>query len=249
MGTRSLSLYKADLHVHTCLSPCGDWRMRPRQIVEKSLARGLDMIAVCDHNSAENAGAVQRFGEEKGLVVFPGLEICSREEVHILSIFGKLEQALTMQSIVYANLPGTNRADVFGDQMIVDDHDVIMGQSPRMLINATRLNLYDIVESIHLLKGLSIASHIFRPAYGILRQIGFIPVDLRLDAVEVSNDESTARDPGKPDLSRGLPQIRSSDAHALDRIGRAWTAFTMAGPTLAEIRLALKRTSGRRMEI
>ena len=91
-----MKLYKADMHIHTCLSPCGDWGMSPRAIVEKSRQMGLDIIAICDHNTAENAGASIRSGEKHGITVLPGMEICSKEEVHVLAIFGTLDRAMMM---------------------------------------------------------------------------------------------------------------------------------------------------------
>jgi predicted metal-dependent phosphoesterase TrpH len=100
--------FKADLHVHTCLSPCGDWEMSPRNIIQRSLDASLDLIAICDHNTRENAGAVIREGRRRGICVLPGLEICSKEEVHILAIFDELEHALVMQEWVYAGLGRTS---------------------------------------------------------------------------------------------------------------------------------------------
>jgi 3',5'-nucleoside bisphosphate phosphatase len=248
MKTVSLSPYKADMHIHSCLSPCGDWGMSPKQIVEKSLERDLDIIAVCDHNTAENAGAVQQFGKKKGLIVFPGLEICSKEEIHILSIFGTLEKALKMQAHVYENLSGVNRSDFFGKQIIADENDMVVGENPRLLINATRLGIYEIVDRIHLLEGLSIASHILRPSYGIMRQLGFIPPDLELDGVEITNNDALAENQKEKEVCRGLPRVRFSDAHYLGDIGSVWTTFILAAPTVTEIRLALKQQSGRRID-
>src|SRR5512136_2733562 len=118
--------YRADLHVHTCLSPCADWAMSPRRIVARSRALGLDVIAVCDHNSAENAEVVMRVGREQGLAVLPGLEVCSREEVHLLAIFAAPEQALRMQAAVYARLPGANRPEVFGHQIVATADDEVL---------------------------------------------------------------------------------------------------------------------------
>ena len=116
-----LKKYKADMHIHTCLSPCSDWDMSPRKIVRQSLNIGLDIIAICDHNTAENCGAGMREGESRGLPVLPGIEICSKEEVHILALFDKLEQVLAMQDYVYANLSGENQPEVFGYQVVANE--------------------------------------------------------------------------------------------------------------------------------
>jgi len=235
--------------MHSCLSPCSDWAMSPKKIIQKSREVGLDIIALCDHNSAENAGAAMREGNKQGLPVLPGLEICSREEVHILALFETLDPALEMQAYVYANLPGENNSEVFGFQVVANEADEVIGENPRLLIGATRLGLHDIVEKTHVLGGLSIASHVDRPAYGIINQLGFIPEDLNLDGLEVSSRiklaEAAQTIPGIGNYSC----VTASDAHYPDDIGKACTVFQLAGPTLAEIRLALAKKDGRRILI
>lgn len=247
MAVESLKSYKADLHIHSCLSPCGDWEMSPRRIVQKSIDQKLDIIAVCDHNTAENTAAIKQQGGQRGLVVFPGLEICSKEEVHIISIFEEVRQALSMQTLVYDNLPGSNKTGFFGNQVIADENDMVIGENSRLLINATRLGIYEIVERVHLLEGLCFASHILRPAYGIIRQLGFIPSDLDLDGLELSSQRLLTKAKNKGVNHRDLPYVSFSDAHYLQDIGRTWTTFVLAEPTVAEIRMALKEKQGRRI--
>ncbi len=243
----SLRYFKADLHIHTCLSPCSEWEMSPRKIVKKSIEKNLDIIAICDHNSAENVRAAKRSGEAQGLNVLPGMEICSREEVHMLALFDDVEQALTMQEYVYAHLVGENRPEVFGYQVIANENDEVLGEVSRLLIGATELSLHDIVVKIHNLDGICIASHVDRPSFGIINQLGFIPPDLLIDGVEVSFrlplGEARKKLPGM----MNLPCISSSDAHFPDDIGKTKTVFVLAEPTLEEIRLALKGNNGRRI--
>ena len=242
-----LRKFRADLHIHSCLSPCSDWAMSPKKIIQKSLEVGLDLIAICDHNSAENAGAAMRLGNRQGIQVLPGLEICSREEVHILALFDALEPALEMQAYVYANLPGENNSKVFGYQVIANENDEVIGENPRLLIGATRLSLHDIVGKTHLLGGINISCHVDRPGYGIINQLGFIPTDLKLDGLEVSYriklGQATQTIPAIGDFAC----VTSSDAHYLDDIGRACTVLKLAEPSLAEIRLALAKKNGRRI--
>jgi PHP family Zn ribbon phosphoesterase len=244
----SLRYFSADLHIHTCLSPCSDWEMSPKKIVGKSIEKQLDIIAICDHNSAENVQAVKRLGEKRGLCVLPGMEICSREEVHMLGIFNTVEQAQAMQEFVYAHLPGENQAEVFGYQVIANEKDEVCGEVSRLLIGASRLSLQDIVVKIHKLGGLSIASHVDRPSFGIIGQLGFIPEDLSLDGLEVSYrvplNEVRKKVPGV----MNFPCISSSDAHFLDDIGKIKTVLTLAAPTFEEIRLALQGQDGRKIE-
>ncbi len=240
---------KGDLHIHTCLSPCADLEMSPIAIVEKSLEKGLDVIAVCDHNSADNAGAVFRAGEKRGLHVLPGMEINSLEEVHTLAIFDNETQARAMQEIIYRHLKGTNRPDIFGDQLIVNELDEVEGVNDRMLIGSAQLVLDEIVKEVHRIGGLSIASHVDRPSYSIIGQLGFIPDDLPLDALEVS--DRVTRDffeERNQEIGR-MPVITSSDAHFNDDIGKAYTSFFIETPNVKEIRMALKQESGRRVVI
>ena len=242
-----LKKFRADLHIHSCLSPCSDWAMSPRKIVRKSLETGLDLIALCDHNSAENAGATMREGDRRGLQVLPGMEICSREEVHILALFDELDPALEMQAYVYANLPGENNPKVFGCQVVANENDEVIEENPRLLIGATRLSLYDIVDKTHALGGINISCHVDRPSYGIINQLGFIPEDLDLDGLEVSYRIDLAQAAQTISGIGSYSCVTASDAHYLDDIGKVFTVFELTAPTLDEIRLALAKKEGRRI--
>jgi predicted metal-dependent phosphoesterase TrpH len=239
--------FRGDLHIHTCLSPCAELEMSPLRIVQESLAKGLDFIAICDHNSAENAGAAVRAGAMLGIHVLPGLEINSIEEIHTLAIFDSEKQALSMQDIVYTHLHGTNRPDIFGEQVVVNEINEVEYFNERMLIASTQLGVDSIVREVHKLGGIAIASHVDRPSYSIISQLGFIPHDLELDAVELScmtNKESFA---GWSGMLKELPIIKSSDAHSPDDIGRCCTSFFIKVPCIDEIRMALGGKFGRRM--
>lgn len=242
-----MKAFRADLHIHSCLSPCADLDMSPRAIVDKSLEKGLDMIALCDHNTAENVGAALRAGAKKGIAVIPGMEINTQEEVHILALFAGEDQALDMQRTVYSHLRGTNRPELFGDQVVANELDEVEGFNDRLLIGATGLTLQAVIREIRRLGGLSIASHIDRPSYSLVSQLGFVPPDVSLDGVEISRplqrEEIESQLPGLGDL----PVIRSSDAHFLKDIGKAVTSFFMEAPNLKELGLALAGKEKRRV--
>lgn len=245
MADSPLSMFRADLHIHTCLSPCGDWDMTPRAVIEKSAEKKLNIIAVTDHNSVENAGAAMACGRENGVTVLPGMEICSQEEVHVIALFDDLEQAGAMQAFVYDHLDGENNPDVFGYQVVANEQDEVEDQNPRLLIGATRIGLNTLVSKIHETGGLAIAAHIDKTAYSILAQLGFIPPDLPLDGVEVSFRARPEEASQTLLMGAAIPCITSSDAHFLHEIGRVSTKFHMEEPTLSEIKKALQGTDGR----
>jgi len=192
---------------------------------------------------------VIKAGDGKSIRVIPGMEICSKEEVHILSVFETIKQTLLMQEYIYDNLSGKNSSATFGYQIVADENDVVSGENQRLLIGATTLKLSEIVDKIHTLNGLCIASHVDRPVFGIISQLGFIPPDLPLDGVEISwRIKPSEAMKQMPDIKR-FPFITSSDAHFPDDIGKAITKFFIAEPTIDEIRLALTEKNDRRTEV
>jgi anti-sigma regulatory factor (Ser/Thr protein kinase) len=231
---------RADLHMHTCLSPCGDGQMRATAIVEQAGKAGLDMIGICDHNSAENASAVMSAGARRGLAVIPGMEVTSREEVHILGLFRTTEGLMGLQDVVYENLPGENDQEAFGSQLVVDEKDCVVGTNNKLLIGATTLAVEQVVGAIHQFGGLAIASHIDRERFGIIGQLGFIPEGLGLDAVEVANSSLREWD-------YAYPVVASSDAHCLEDVGRNSTCFLVEETSFDEIARALNSEGGGRI--
>jgi len=240
-----LKKIKADLHIHSCLSPCSDWDMSPKKIVQKSLEQQLDLIAICDHNTAENVAATMREGARQGIAVLPGMEICSREEVHLVTLFKSIEADLKMQEFIYKHLNGNNQPEVFGHQVVADEHDQVLGENPRLLIGATGLSLIDVVEKAHHLGGICISSHVDRPSYSLIGQLGFIPENLHLDAVEVSFRVPLKKARTEVPGIGNYPCVTSSDAHFLDDIGKVWTEFILAAPSLEELIMALAGKDGR----
>lgn len=238
-----LKTYKADLHVHTCLSPCTELDMSPRKIARQAALHDIDIIGICDHNSAENVPAVMKAAENLKINVLPGLEVTSQEEVHVLGLFDNVEDAMELQEYVYHHLPGENDPDVFGTQVIVNEKEEVLGFNNRLLIGATTIPLEKIIMTIHSLRGIAIASHIDREAFSIIGQLGFIPENLELDALEISPTGSFEEAVKK--CSDRYPITCSSDAHYPSDIGKAFTAFLLQEGTLSEIKKALKNEQGR----
>lgn len=183
--------------------------------------------------------------KETGLVVLPGMEVTSMEEVHTIALFKTLEELLNFQKIVYENLKGKNDEDVFGVQAIVNEEGEVEGFNPRLLIGATGLSLNSVVDAIHDCNGLAIASHIDRESFSVLGQLGFVPPDTLYDALEIS--ARTGIKKGRelyPELS-GYTFVTSSDAHFTTDIGSSPTGFYIETPSFDEIRMALKGEGGR----
>jgi len=219
--------------------------MSPRAIVEKSIAENIDIIAVCDHNASENAKFVVRSAQGKPLIVLPGMEVTSREEVHILALFDTIESLWEIQGIIYDHLAGTNREEFFGYQAIVNDLDEVEGFNDRFLLGATGLSLHEIVDCIHRYGGLAIASHIDREGFSVLTQLGFLDPDIPFDALEITYHTGTREGRMKyPELSP-YPFIESSDAHYIEDIGKGTTTMFLERGTIDEIKMAFERRGGR----
>jgi PHP family Zn ribbon phosphoesterase len=240
-------VFKADLHIHTCLSPCAELNMGPKAIVEKALQHGLDVIGISDHNSSENVPAVMKAAQDRNLTVLPGMEVTSKEEVHILAVFDSIDRALQLQEIVYAHLHGENDTEAFGLQVVVnEDHDVLRFNK-RLLAGATELSVEQVVDSISALEGLAIAAHIDRETFGILGQLGFVPEELHLDALELSANTSPEQARRRFPECAGYAFVRSSDAHSATEIGKVWTSLLLCEPNTREIKKALRGEDGRRV--
>jgi len=237
--------FLCDLHIHTCLSPCGDLDMYPRALVTEAVRRHIDCIAICDHNASENVIPVMTAAEGKPLSVLPGMEIATREEIHVIALFDNTDSLADIQKTVYASLHGTNEESLFGCQAIVDHHDAVVGINEHLLIGATTLSLADVVDTIHDRRGLAIAAHIDRECFSVISQIGFIPPNVHFDALEISRHMSTAQARLRFDGIDRFPLIRSSDAHYIGDIGQATTIMALEAVTTQEIEKALLNTDGR----
>lgn len=188
--------------------------MTPNNIVNMALLKGLDIIAVTDHNSCGNAGAVIRAAEDR-LLVIPGLEVESSEEVHIVCYFPTLEAAECMEKEVKGALSAVkNRPEIFGDQLYMDENDEIIGTEEKLLVSATALSVYDIFGLAQKFGGIAVPAHIDRSSYSIISNLGFIPPDISAPALEITE---SGREKLMPDYP-GRIILTNSDAHYLENI-------------------------------
>ncbi len=243
-----LKEFKADLHIHTCLSPCAELDMTPSFIVKTALEKGLDIIAITDHNSAENVPAARNSAAESGLTVLAGMEIASSEEAHILALFED-ERIEELQEIIYNNMPtGINDDARFGEQIVVNEIDEVLRFNKRILIAATNMTAESILNTIHDLGGLAVASHIDKDVFSIISQLGFIPDNMKFDALEMSPHVTREQANMLFKSYNSFAWISSSDAHYPSDIGKRTSSFHINSPTIAEIKLAMHNIDGRRVD-
>ena len=237
---------RADFHLHSVLSPCGDLAMSPAAIVARAVEVGLDLIAVSDHNSAKNTPALCAAAAGHGVKALYGLEVRSAEEVDVLTVFDGVEAALAFGEWVYAALPEIACDErVFGEQIVVDAQENILGFEPRLLISGIAHDLETVCATARELGALVIGAHVDREVDSILSQLGWLPAGLAIDAVEVTRyTDELALAEAHPTLA-GVPVVRFSDAHQLEQIGYQQTLFCVEEPTVAELKLALAGLDGR----
>jgi hypothetical protein len=228
--------FRADLHIHSLLSPCGSLEMSPAAIIRHAAARGLDMIAISDHNTTLQCELAVTLGNEAGITVLRAAEVTSSEEVHSLVILPDMEARESFQAWLeqhYTFAPHDPK--IFGDQVVIDRDDHIITEITHYLPAALDATLDEVEAAAHRHGALFIAAHIDRPSFSITSQLGFIPEDLYIDAIEVVGTE--------PDLL--YPVIRNSDAHIPEHIGRRYTTCMLGQPSFTELAMAIRGEAGR----
>lgn len=203
--------YYYDLHMHSALSPCGDNDMTPNNIANMAAIKGLSIIALTDHNTGENLPAIEKAAAEAGVLLIPGIEATTAEEIHVLTYFPTVEQAVAFGRILYDSIPDIkNRTDIFGDQLILDEQDEVAGSLDKLLIQATPYSIDDLVRMGREAGGYVLPAHVNKQANSLLQNLGFIPEELDFPALEVS-----ARAPLTGIDVEKYRLIYSSDAHVL----------------------------------
>lgn len=201
-----------DFHIHSALSPCGDNDMTPNNLINMSIIKGLDAVALTDHNACENVRAAAAVAGDK-IIFIPGMEVETSEEVHIVTLFPTADAAEEMQRILVDSSPFIpNRPEIFGNQYIMDENDEICGEIDRMLVTASGLDIYTVVAAAKDLGGIAYPAHIDRESYSVLSNLGFIPPDLDISAVEITEKSRAALE---VEYSNRYNIITSSDAHYL----------------------------------
>jgi len=215
-------IYKADLHIHSCLSPCASLDMSPLAIVTRAKEVGLNCLTLTDHNSAGNCAAMGRLCAKEGLLFFPGMEVATAEEAHIVCLFGTVDAALELGRMVYEALPHIeNKPEKTGDQVLVNEEDEVEGFEERYLGMATTFTVDDLRERVASLGGLFIAAHIDKPCFSVISQLGFLSGDFT--AVELSRAGAMREEARR--LAGDYPAVTASDSHYIHTIGSAYVEF------------------------
>jgi len=242
--------YKADLHIHTLLSPCADLEMTPTNIVKKAGQSGLDLIGITDHNSTRNALLVKKLAEQEGIFTLTGAEVTTREEVHCLVFFEHEFQLNRFQDFLDECLPPVPNPDGhFGYQPVIDEHENVIELIPWFLPAALNASIFQIQRLVYELNGLFIPAHVDRQANGIFSQLGFIPPGLKFDALGLSRRGSKKHVQKQHVLDGKLIFLRNSDAHYLKQIGEIYTVFNMQKMSFREIKMALNQEKHRFVEL
>jgi hypothetical protein len=239
----------ADLHVHTVLSACAEVEMIPPLIVSRARELGLEIVAITDHNAALNVAAVIEAAAGSGITVLPGMEVQSREEVHLICLFDRLDQVLSWQDRVFEALPELeNDASFFGAQFVVDASGAYLYTEERLLAVSAALSVEQIVAGVQALGGIALAAHVDRTSFSLIANLGFVPPGLALAGLELSRGADLPRFARHVPEAVGWGSIVSGDAHRLEEM-TARTMLKVAAPTVAEIEMALAGEGGRRVEV
>lgn len=235
--------FRADLHVHTVLSPCAGVEMIPPLIVSEALEKGIQLIAITDHNASANIAAVMDAAQGTELVVLPGMELQTKEEVHLLCLFDTLEQTAAWQATVDALLPNLpNNIEYFGEQFVVDATGEFIRREERLLLNSANISLEEAAAQVTALGGLAVPAHVDRQANGLIAILGLIPPGF--EALELSRHITPEAALQKYPQVKNYPLLQSGDVHLLDGFLGS-THLYIEKPSIPELRLALAEKEGR----
>ena len=223
--------------------------MIPPLIVQEALERGINFIAITDHNTTANVRAVQMAARGTDLTVLPGMELQTKEEVHLLCLFDTLDQAEAWQALVSARMPPLeNNIEFFGEQFVVDAAGDFIRRETQLLLTSANLSLKEAVAEVTKLNGLAIPAHVNRQAFSLIANLGFVPPDVPFAALEISRHISPTEAQQKFPQLKNYPLIQNGDVHYLDDF-LGVNCFQLAAPTTAELKLAFLNEQGRSLTV
>ncbi len=221
--------------MHSVLSPCGDYSMSPSLLFQKAADLGFQMLSITEHNSLANSKAYAKIASSFGIHLIYGVEIQTSLEVHLLAYFPDRGSAEAFDRELYRSLPDIqNKKDFFGDQVLIDDQEMVLGFEKRLLLNSVSWDLRQTFAKVKSLGGLLVASHVDADSFSIRSQLGFLPQDVSFDALEVVGDLL-------PWQEYNLALVRNSDAHYLKDFGNRFTEYQMEEIGFAGLKKALQK--------
>lgn len=210
-----MNKYYYDLHIHSCLSPCGDNDSTPNNIAGMGVLNGLNIMALTDHNTCLNCPAFFAAAKRNGIIPIAGMELTTAEDIHVVCLFEELENALKFSEYVSTRrIPIKNRIDIFGEQLICDENDEVIGHEDNLLSNATEITIDEAPSVVKEFDGICYPAHIDREANGILAVLGFFPPSPKFDCIEFHDAEKAEKIIENHNL-QDKRVIISSDAHYL----------------------------------
>lgn len=237
--------FRADLHIHSVLSPCASLEMSPKKIVEAARKKEIDIIGIADHNSIWNLETFSKLADDD-LHILYGMELQTESESHLLILFDDYNNAYNFGTKIYDKLPDIeNKPDIFGDQPVVDEKDNILRFEKKLLLQSVLIDIYEAFKLAKKYNGLVIPSHINRDTYSIVSQLGFIPEDIKFDAFEI--DKNMTVDSAISKYGREYIFVKNSDAHYLKDIGTATTNYHIKEVTIEELKKAFNSLEGRKI--
>ena len=214
--------YYYDLHIHSCLSPCADDDMTPNNIAGMAALKGLQILALTDHNSCKNCPAFFSACKRQGIIPVAGMELSTAEDVHLVCLFENIEDAMRFDVEIEKHLMSVdNRPEIFGNQLVLDGDDDIIGEESKLLISATDLWMGDAVELAKSFGAHVHPAHVDRESNGIISVLGDIPADYGFGCFELNDAASLEKINGEYPISKTMKHVVSSDAHHLWDISEA----------------------------
>lgn len=210
-----MNRYYYDLHIHSCLSPCGDDDNTPNNIAGMASLCGLNIVALTDHNTTANCPAFFEAAKRYGIIAVAGMELTTSEDIHVVCLFETLQGAMDFGERVKASsIPIENRPDIFGKQQILDGQDNIIGEEKNLLINATLISVEEVPALVEKYGGICYPAHIDRQSNGIISILGTFPSTPHFNCVEF-HDGKKADEYIQKYALQDKKIIVSSDAHNL----------------------------------
>ncbi len=225
-----------DLHIHTCLSPCADDDMTPNNIINMAQIKGLDVIAITDHNHAGNVLPCIEAAKDKDLLVIGGMEVETSENIHSIVLFEDTKKLFELQTIIHASLPPIkNKPDIFGEQYLMDENDEIIAKEERFLVTACGIDIFTLYKAVSRLGGVIFPAHIDKKSYSITASLGSIPPELKFGAVELKFEQNSSG------FIDGFETVTNSDSHYLWDISERVHFIEVQSKTVTDVLSKLKQ--------